>query len=149
MQQPVFIITAMWTSYITLSITILLTYSMQQSPSWEANQFSAGQEITRIVWNLKVHYTVYKCLPPVPILCQTNPVPAPPSHFLNIHHNIILPSMPGSSKWPLYLRFPHQNPVRTSLLPHTCYMPHPFHFFRFDQPNNIGWAVQIIQFPAM
>ena len=46
-------------------------------------------------------------------------------NFLKIHINIILPSMPGSSKWYLSLVFPHQNPVRTIPLPHTCYMlPH-------------------------
>jgi len=28
--------------------TYLLTYSMEQSPSWEANNFSASQEISRI-----------------------------------------------------------------------------------------------------
>ena len=48
--------------------------------------------------------------------------PCPPSHFLKIHLNIILPSMPGSSRWSLSLRFPHQNPVYTSPLPHMCYM---------------------------
>jgi len=35
-----------------------------------------------------------------------------------------LPSMPGSPKWPLSLRFPHQNPVYASPLPHMRYMPY-------------------------
>ena len=56
----------------------LLTYSMVQSPSWEANWFAASQEIPCILWNLKVHYHIYKSLPPVPILSQINPVHAPP-----------------------------------------------------------------------
>jgi len=29
----------------------LITYSMEQSYSWEANRFSASEEITRILWN--------------------------------------------------------------------------------------------------
>ena len=103
----------------------LLTYSMQQSPSWEANRFSASQEIPRILWNPKVHYRIYKCPTTVPILSQLNPVRTPTSHFLKIHINIILPSTPGSPQWSPSLRFPHQNPVYTSPLPHTRYIPRP------------------------
>ena len=55
----------------------LLTYSMQQSPSWEANRFSTSQEIIRILWNPKVHYRFYKCPPPVRLRSQINPVHAP------------------------------------------------------------------------
>jgi len=36
---------------------------------------------------------------------------------------IILPPTPGSPKWPLSTRYPHQNPVCTSPNPQMCYMP--------------------------
>ena len=65
--------------------------------------------------------------------------PYPPSYFLNMHFNIVLSSMPWSSKWSVSLRFPHQNPIRTSPLTHTRYMPCPSHS-RFDHPNSIWWA---------
>ena len=99
------------TCMLTYLLIFLLTYSMEQSPSWEANRFSACQEIPCILWNPKVHYRIHKCPPPVYILIQPDPVHATTSHSLNIHLNIILPSTPGSSKWSLSPRFPHQNPV--------------------------------------
>ena len=53
-----------------------------------------------------------------------------------IQLNIIFPSTPGSSKWFLSFRFPHQNPVYASPLPHMCYMRRPSHPSRFYHPNN-------------
>ena len=55
----------------------ILIYSTEQSPSWEANRFSASQEIPRILWNPMVHYRTYKCPPPIPVLRQIDPVHAP------------------------------------------------------------------------
>ena len=60
------------------------------------------------------------------------------SHFLKIHLNIILPSMPGSPKWSLSLGFPHQNPVYASPLTHTRYMPSPSHSSRFITRTILG-----------
>ena len=99
-------------------LSYLLTYSMQHSPSWEANRFSASQEIPHILWNPKVHYCIHEC---PPILNQLDPVHTATPHFLKIHLNIILPSTRGFPKWFLSFSFPHQNPVYASPLSHTRY----------------------------
>ena len=118
----------MWKLHCTNSITTalltyLLTYSMVQSPPWEANCFAAIQEIPRISRNPKVHYCTHERMPPVPILGQPNPVHIPTSHLLEIHPNIIHPSLPRSPQWSLSLRFPHQDPIHpllSSLIRATC-----------------------------
>jgi len=91
---------------------------MQQRHSCKAKSFSSSQEITHIVWNLKVYHHGHK----------TRPCPEPeqskhtlPSHFFKIQHTIIIPSIPHS------FRFPLQNRVCTSPLSHINHMSCPSH----------------------
>ena len=122
----------------------LLTYSMVQSPCWEANWFAASQEIPRISRNPKVHYRTHKRPPPISILGQPNPVHIPTSHLLEIYPNIIHPSTPRSPQWSPSLRFPQQDPIHPPLLTHTRHMPTPPHSSRFYHPHNFGRGVQIL-----
>ena len=56
---------------ITLRSSRMMTNCTEQSPSWEANRFSANQEIPRILWNPKLHYRIHNSPLPVPV---SNPV---------------------------------------------------------------------------
>ena len=127
-------------------ITYLLTYSVEHSPSSVAKRFSASQVISCILWNPKVHYSIHKCPPPLPILSLLDPVHNTTSHFLKICLSIILPSMPGSPKVSLSLTFFHQNPVYASPPPIPAPAPLPSHSSPFYHLNNIEWRVKIRQY---
>jgi hypothetical protein len=99
-----------------------LITSIVPSPSWEANSSSTSQEIPRILWNPSAHYRIHNSQSLGPSLSHTNPVHANPNGDCEIHINIILPSMPRSSKCSLFFRSPHQNPACISPLP--PYVPH-------------------------
>ena len=130
-------------------LNYLLTYSMGHSPSWEANRFSASQEIPRILWNPKVHsaFTNDRHLS----LSWASSIQSVPPHptswrlvlILSSHLRLGLPSGLVPSGFPTKFLY-------TSLLsPHTRYMPRPSHSSLLDHPHNIGWAVQIIKFLIM
>jgi hypothetical protein len=89
---------------------------MQQSPSLEANSFSASQEISHILWQPKVHYRVQNSPSLLLVLSQINPAHVLASYLLKVHFNIIVPSAPMSSKWSVP-RPPHQNSAGIFLLP--------------------------------
>ena len=82
---------------LTHLFTYLLTYSMEQSSSWEANRFSAIQEIPTNLWYPEVYYRSHKYAPPVPILWQLDPIhnPHPTSWrsilILSSHLHLCLP----------------------------------------------------------
>ena len=81
----------------------------------EARSSSASQVCPRVFWTLRVHNCVHKRPPQVPIVSHKNPVPTLQSYCFQINFNIILPSTPRSSKWPIPFRIFHQNSSCISL----------------------------------
>ena len=134
----------LFTYLLSYLLTYLFTYFMEQSPSWEANQFSASQEIPCILCSPKVHYRIQKCPPPVPILSQINPVH---TRHTTSRRSILILSSHLRQDLPRGL-FPSGFSTKTSytpLLPHTCCMPRPSYSSSFYHPNNLEWGVQIMK----
>jgi hypothetical protein len=128
------------------SISQIFTHSlMELSPSWEAANCAATLELPSVLWNPKVHYRIHKSPPLVPILSQIDPVHIIASYLrsiliLSTHVRLGLPS--GFFPY-------HQYPIRTHLLPHSCYMPCPSHPPWLDHSNYSWRTVQVTKLLIM
>jgi hypothetical protein len=82
---------------------------MELSPSWEATNCAATQELSSILWHAKVHYRTQKSPPLVPFLSQIDPVHIISSYLrsiliLSTHLRLGLPSS-------LFFWLSHQHPI--------------------------------------
>ena len=129
----------------------ILTYSMEQSPSWEAKWLNL-----QLIKKFPAFYGTRKFITVLtssrhPSLSSANPIqsrqPLPTSSrsilILSSHLRLGLPIglFPSS--------FPNKNLVHTSPFIHTCHMPCPSHSSRFYHPHSIGWGVQRIKLLIM
>jgi hypothetical protein len=62
---------------------------MELSPSWEAANCVAIQELPSILWNPKVHYCAHKSPPLVPVLNQINLIHTTPCYLSKIYFKIV------------------------------------------------------------
>jgi hypothetical protein len=130
---------------------ILLTHSlMELSPSWEAANCAATQELPSILWNPKVHYRVHKSPALIPILNQINPVHTIPSHPISLKSILILSThlrlgLPSGS---FLLAFPPISYIYSSS-PHSCYMPCLSHPPWLDHSNYTWRSVQVMKLLVM
>jgi hypothetical protein len=98
------IASCLWIIYISVFAHSL----MELSPSWEAANCAATQELPSVLWNPKVHYRVHKSPLLVPILSQIDPIHIIPSFSFKIHFNIVHPPTSWSYQWSLSFWIPHQ-----------------------------------------
>jgi hypothetical protein len=133
---------------ITSLLTYFLTYSMEQSPSWEDNRLAASQEIP-LIYETRSFIAAFTSARHLS-LSWASPVQSITPHPTAWRYILILFS---TYVWVFQmvfsLWFSHQNPVRSSPLPHTCRMPRPSHSSLFYHPNNIGWGDLIIKLIVM
>ena len=106
-------------------LTYLLTYCLEQSPSWEANRFAAIEEFPCILLNLNIHYLIQSARHLS--LSWASSIQAMPPHPLT-----------DDPKWSLSFRFSHQTPVYVSPPLHTRHTPLPSHFFDFNTRTIFG-----------
>jgi hypothetical protein len=99
----------------------LLSHSVEQNISWEAYSLLARPEIHHLLWNAKFRYLVCMVPPLGFIVDHTHPIYTLTPYLFMIHRNIILSSVPRSSKLSLLFTFFNENFLccRTTCICHT------------------------------
>ena len=120
----------------------LLTYSMDQSSSSEANRLSVSKEKIRILWKPEGSLPHSQVPTTIPVLSHIDPVqasipfPEHPSYYYS-------PIFAWAFQVDLLFQISPPKPVCTFLLPHTYYKPRPSKSSRFYRPKIIWRGVQI------
>ena len=108
-----------------LTFTYLLTYLLTPRSRFLLEKSTGSQLVKKFLAFCEkpnIYYRIHKCPPSDPIPSQLDPLHTPTSHFLKIHLNIILPSIPGVSP---VVSLPQVSPPKTCIcLPSSPYMLH-------------------------
>ena len=115
---------------------------MAQNPSSETNRSAANHEVPRIFSCPEVPYPIHKCLPPDPVLSQTNSAHAPPSHFLKILFKIFSHLHMGLPSGLFPSRFPHQ--ILYAALPSPLHVTCCAHLILLDIITRIINVVHLV-----
>jgi hypothetical protein len=101
-------------------------------------QISSPKPYTHIPNYLKSPYQNPVCIFQITPFTQISP-PKPCMHLPNylLPSNYPTKTLFAFSKLTISLKSPHQNPVCTCPLPHTCHIPRPSHSYGLDRPSNI------------
>lgn len=127
------------TSYVLLSQGLLILITKSEPPGRIILQKSTvPRPVQKFPHFMDPHksITVFKTAQHLSLSWGRTMNSKPYLNSFKIHFTITLPSTSGFSNSFPFFRFPHQNRVCTSPLPHKCYMQPPFHHYLFYHQNN-------------